>query len=222
MSSIRQTLFSDTARSKIKCRNEEYCGILHSDNIHPLAAFVAFFCRILRFSDSSSRIVLMPKSCLPLLAGFPPVLDKNTRIMILGSFPGEASLNAQQYYAHPRNQFWGLLSVILNEDLVAQEYAQRLQTLKAHFIGVWDVIAACEREGSLDTAIRRVTVNDLAALKHQCPKLFRICFNGKTSGRFGPQFAAAGFETMVLPSSSPANAQFTFEQKLATWRDIIR
>lgn len=158
----------------------------------------------------------------PLLTGSPPVLDNNTRILILGSFPGEASLSAQQYYAHPRNQFWRLLSAVLNEDLVGLFYPERLQRLQAHRIGLWDVIAACEREGSLDMAIRRAEANDFAALKHPCPDLVRICFNGKTSGKFASQFAAAGFDTLVLPSSSPANAQWTFEQKLAVWRDIIR
>ncbi len=156
-----------------------------------------------------------------LLAGFPPVLDHSTRILILGSFPGEASLAAQQYYAHPRNQFWRLLSTILDEPLADMHYAQRLQRLLAHRIGLWDVLAACEREGSLDAAIRCAQANDFAMLKRQCPALARVCFNGKTSGRFEPQFAAAGFETRVLPSSSPANAQLSFEQKLALWRDII-
>jgi double-stranded uracil-DNA glycosylase len=163
-----------------------------------------------------------PPPPAPLLTGFPPVLDCNTRILILGSFPGKASLLAQQYYAHPRNQFWRLLSTILNEDLVELSYPERLKRLQAHGIGLWDVIAACEREGSLDTAIRRAAANDFAALKHQCPRLSRVCFNGKTSGKFATQFADAGFETLVLPSSSPANAQWTFDQKLAVWRDIIR
>lgn len=156
-----------------------------------------------------------------LLAGFPPVIDRHTRILILGSFPGEASLAAQQYYAHPRNQFWRLLSAVLGEDIAALPYEQRLQRLLAHGIGLWDVIAACEREGSLDTAIRRAQANEFALLKQESPGLFRVCFNGKTSGRFAPQFAAAGFDTVVLPSSSPANAQFSFDQKLAQWKNIL-
>jgi double-stranded uracil-DNA glycosylase len=156
-----------------------------------------------------------------LLAGFPPVLDQHIRILILGSFPGEASLAAQQYYAHPRNQFWRLLSAVLHDDLVNLPYDDRLQKLLSHHIGLWDVINVCEREGSLDTAIRRAQANDFAMLKRQCPELARICFNGKTSGRFEPQFAAAGFDTLVLPSSSPANAQFSFDQKLALWKNII-
>lgn len=156
-----------------------------------------------------------------LLAGFPPVLDDATRILILGSFPGEASLAAQQYYAHPRNQFWRLLSAVLGEDLVALPYEQRLSRLLAHHIGLWDVLAACAREGSLDTAIRQARANDFARLRQLCPHLLRVCFNGKASGRFESQFAEAGFDTLVLPSSSPANAQLSFEQKLALWSNII-
>lgn len=157
----------------------------------------------------------------PPLSGLAPVLDRHTRILILGSFPGAASLQAQQYYAHPRNQFWRLLSAVLGEDLAALPYEKRLQALLAHRIGLWDVIALCEREGSLDSAIRRAQANDFAALRQQCPQLARICFNGKTSGKFEAQFAQAGFDTLVLPSSSPANAQASFEQKLAVWRSII-
>lgn len=156
-----------------------------------------------------------------LLTGLAPVLDSATRILILGSFPGEASLAAQQYYAHPRNQFWRLLSAVLRDELHALSYEKRLQHLLVHRVGLWDVIAACEREGSLDTAIRRAQANEFAMLKHQCPLLEKVCFNGKASGRFEPVFAAAGFRTLVLPSSSPANAQFSFEEKLTQWKNII-
>lgn len=156
-----------------------------------------------------------------LLAGFAPVLDSTSCILILGSFPGEASLAAQQYYAHPRNQFWRLLSAVLQEDIAQRPYEQRLQRLLAHGIGLWDVLAACAREGSLDAAIRHAQANDFGALRQRCPRLRRVCFNGKTSGRFAPLFADAGFETLVLPSSSPANAQLSFEQKLAQWKQII-
>ncbi|WP_442947226.1 DNA-deoxyinosine glycosylase [Noviherbaspirillum sp.] len=156
-----------------------------------------------------------------MLTGLAPVLDRDIRILLLGSFPGEASLGAQQYYAHPRNHFWKLLSAVLDEDLVALPYEQRLQRLLARRIGLWDAIAACQREGSLDASIRQAQANDFAALKNDCPRLVRVCFNGKTSGKLEPQFAAAGFETLVLPSSSPANAQWSFEQKLAVWKRIV-
>ncbi|HZW20903.1 DNA-deoxyinosine glycosylase [Noviherbaspirillum sp.] len=156
-----------------------------------------------------------------MLTGLAPVVDRDTRILILGSFPGAASLAAQQYYAHPRNQFWRLLSAVLHDELAALPYERRLQRLLTHRVGLWDVIAACEREGSLDAAIRRAQSNEFAMLKHQCPQLDKVCFNGKTSGRYAPLFAAGGFRTLVLPSSSPANAQLSFEEKLAQWRSII-
>jgi double-stranded uracil-DNA glycosylase len=158
---------------------------------------------------------------LPVLAGLAPVLDRHTRILLLGSFPGEASLAAQQYYGHPRNQFWKLLSAVLDVDLVALPYPERLKALLTKNIGLWDVIAACERSGSLDSAIRNAQHNDFAPLKKRCPNLRRVCFNGKTSGKLEAAFAEAGFETLVLPSSSPANASWSFEQKLTVWRGIV-
>jgi hypoxanthine-DNA glycosylase len=153
--------------------------------------------------------------------GLAPAIASSTRIMILGSFPGAASLAAQQYYAHPRNQFWRLLSVLVGDDLAGLAYAQRLPRLLAHGIGLWDVIAACDRVGSLDSKIRNPIANDLAGLRQQCPLLRRVAFNGQTAGKFAPQFAAAGFQALVLPSSSPANAQMTFEQKLDAWRALL-
>ncbi len=156
-----------------------------------------------------------------LIGGLPPLLDQRTRILILGSFPGVASLAAAQYYAHPRNQFWPLLSAVLAQPLVGMPYAERLQHLRESGIGLWDVIDQCRRRGSLDSEIRDSAANDFARLAQDCPSLCRICFNGKTSGKFAGNFAAAGFQTLVLPSSSPANAQSSFEQKLVIWRGII-
>lgn len=156
-----------------------------------------------------------------LLSGFPPVMQPDTQLLILGSFPGEASLAAGQYYAHPRNQFWRLLSAVLEDDLASPPYEARLQRLTYHRIGLWDVIAACERKGSLDASIRHAQSADFSVLQNGFPQLWRIAFNGKTSGRYAPQFAEAGFDTLVLPSSSPANAQLSFEQKLVQWRALL-
>lgn len=158
----------------------------------------------------------------PLQTGLAPVLNVNTKTLILGSFPGRASLQAAQYYAHPRNQFWPLMSDVLAEDLRNLPYDARLQRLLAHGIGLWDVIAACERQGSLDSAIRQAQANDFDLLHQACPRLERVCFNGKTSGRFAPIFEAAGFQALVLPSSSPANMQFSFAEKLEIWRRIVQ
>ncbi|KWE52644.1 DNA-deoxyinosine glycosylase [Burkholderia ubonensis] len=156
-----------------------------------------------------------------MLKGFPPVVGPATHTMILGSFPGEASLDAAQYYAHPRNQFWRLLGEVLGEPALHElAYDARLERVLKHGIGIWDVLAACHREGSLDSAIRNAKPNDFDALREHAPLLKKVCFNGKTAGRFAEVIGAAGYETLVLPSSSPANAMLSFEQKLLRWREI--
>lgn len=155
------------------------------------------------------------------LTGLAPVIAANTRILILGSFPGAASLAAQQYYAHPRNQLWPILSALTGEDLAGLAYAERLPRLLAHGFGLWDVLGACEREGSLDASIRNAAANDFARLRQLCPCLEVVGFNGQTSGKFAPQFAAAGYRTVVLPSTSPAHAALSFDQKLAEWRQLM-
>ncbi|MEX3931001.1 DNA-deoxyinosine glycosylase [Paraburkholderia phymatum] len=156
-----------------------------------------------------------------MLRGFPPVVAESTHTLILGSFPGEASLAATQYYANPRNQFWRLLGAVIGEPLTGLDYPTRLEHVLKHGVGVWDVLAACTREGSLDAAIRNATPNDFASLREYAPKLAKVCFNGKTAGRFATVIAAVGYETLVLPSSSPANAMLSFDQKLRLWRDIL-
>jgi hypoxanthine-DNA glycosylase len=154
------------------------------------------------------------------LTGLAPVVAANTRILVLGSFPGAASLAAQQYYAHPRNQLWPILSALTGEDLAALPYAERLSRLLAHGYGLWDVLGGCERDGSLDSAIRKPAANDFARLRELCPSLETVGFNGQTSGRFAPKFAEAGYRTLVLPSTSPAHASLTFEQKFAHWKRL--
>jgi hypoxanthine-DNA glycosylase len=155
------------------------------------------------------------------LTGLAPVIDATTRILILGSFPGAASLAAQQYYAHPRNQLWPILSVLSGEDLAGLPYAERLPRLLAHGFGLWDVLGACERAGSLDSAIRNPAANDFARLRALCPKLDTVGFNGQTSGKFAPGFAQAGYRTLVLPSTSPAHASLSFDDKLMRWCELI-
>lgn len=156
------------------------------------------------------------------LTGLAPVLDPAIRTLLLGSFPGAASLQAQRYYAHPRNQFWALLGAVLGEPLADLPYEARLQRMLARHVGLWDALQGCEREGSLDTAIRRPQPNDHLLLKDLCPQLRQICFNGKAAGRYAPLYTAAGYEVLVLPSSSPANAQLSFAAKLALWHGIHR
>lgn len=110
---------------------------------------------------------------------------------------------------------------MLDEPLPELAYEARLRRVLAHGIGVWDVLAACEREGSLDAAIRNASPNDFASLRAHAPQLAKVCFNGKTAGRFAPVISEAGYVALVLPSSSPANAMLSFDQKLRLWRDIL-
>lgn len=165
--------------------------------------------------------VLVPVDSSAALTGLAPVVDAGVRILILGSFPGAASLAAQQYYAHPRNALWPILSALTGEELVGLSYAERLPRLLAHGFGLWDVLGACEREGSLDSAIRKPAANDFARLRELCPLLETVGFNGQTSGKFAPQFAAEGYRTLVLPSTSPAHASLTFEQKIEDWKRLL-
>jgi hypoxanthine-DNA glycosylase len=155
------------------------------------------------------------------LRGFAPVIDRKVETLILGSFPSAASLAHRQYYAHPRNQFWPILGTVLGEPLAQLPYDERLRRVLASRIGIWDVYAACQREGSLDSAIRRPRVNDLQHLCEQAPKLARVLFNGRAAGRFAQVFSAAGFMVAILPSTSPAFASLTLAQKMAAWRRAV-
>ena len=151
--------------------------------------------------------------------GLPPVLDRDTRVLILGSFPGEASLAAQQYYAHPRNHFWPLLESILGEPLAAVSYEARLACLRNRHVGLWDTIVACVRPGSLDSAIRDATRAETARVRRLAPAIELVCFNGKTAARAIAAWEAAGYRSCLLPSSSPAYTR-PFAEKLAAWRII--
>jgi len=154
---------------------------------------------------------------------FDPVVDAHTRVLILGSLPGEASLAHQQYYAHKQNKFWHLVGEVVGEDLVAMEYEVRLQTLRAHRVGLWDVVAQARREGSLDGDIRDHEGNDLIALVERLPALEAIAFNGGTAARIGERILGAQARPMTilrLPSSSPAYASMNFAAKLVQWRAL--
>ena len=155
------------------------------------------------------------------LEGLAPVVDAQTRLVVLGSFPGLASLQAQQYYGHPRNHFWTILATLWNVDLKTATYAQRLKVARAHGLGLWDVYASCRREGSLDSAIEQAQLNDLASLKQRAPRLEAIAHNGGESARSMRVTAALGLALHRLPSTSPANASWSFERKLAAWRTVF-
>lgn len=153
---------------------------------------------------------------------FPPVVDANTRVLILGSLPGEVSLAQGQYYAHRQNAFWRLVGDVLGENLVQMDYAGRLQTLLAHHIGLWDVVAEAKRDGSLDSNIRDHARNDLVGLVKSLPKLSAIAFNGGTAERIGLKALgqhSGNHRVVRLPSSSPAHTM-PYSEKLHAWQEL--
>ena len=155
---------------------------------------------------------------------FDPVVDARTRLLILGSLPGDASLKAGQYYAHPRNAFWRLIGDVIGRDISALPYEERLAGLKAAGIGLWDVMASAERPGSLDAAIRLPEAADLRGLVASLPSLEAVAFNGGTAGRLGRSVLTpppGGVALIDLPSSSPAHAR-PFEEKAAAWKVLAR
>ena len=135
-----------------------------------------------------------------------PVGSRDAVLLILGSLPGEASLAAQRYYAHPQNQFWRLLGAAIGEPLASQDYDHRLQRLAERRIALWDVVGEARRRGSLDGAIREASANPLREFVASHPGLAAVAFNGQTAARLGRK-ALAGLEgprLVDLPSSSPA------------------
>ena len=161
-----------------------------------------------------------PKTAI-MLKGLPPVMDSRITTLVLGSFPGAESLRQQQYYAHPQNQFWKLLGDVLDEPLKEMAYPERLTVLLKHQLGLWDVFAACERSGSLDSAIRNPEWNDFSMLKHAAPRLKRVCFNGKKSAAQSKALAGYAFTLHTLPSSSPAHATITYQAKQRAWEKTL-
>jgi hypoxanthine-DNA glycosylase len=155
------------------------------------------------------------------LQGLAPIARRDARLLVLGSFPGAASLQSQQYYAHPRNLFWPILSALWGVDLMVLPYAQRIAQAQRHGLAIWDVYAACRREGSLDSAIEDAEPNDLAGLVARLPKLAAIAHNGSESARSMNVTGALGLPVHRLPSTSPANASWSFERKLAAWREVF-
>ncbi len=153
---------------------------------------------------------------------FAPLAPAGARLLILGSMPGAASLAAGQYYAHPRNAFWPILGALCHFPADAP-YAARVAALQAAGVAVWDVLQSCVRPGSLDTAIERSSevANDIVGLLARHPGIRRIGFNGGTAEaafrRHVPAAAVAGLQLLRLPSTSPANASWSFERKLAAW-----
>ncbi|MGK5016877.1 DNA-deoxyinosine glycosylase [Janthinobacterium sp. HLS12-2] len=153
---------------------------------------------------------------------FAPVIDAGTRLLILGSLPGEKSLAHSQYYAHPQNKFWMLLGEVLGVHLTSLPYEVRLATLLAQGVGLWDVVAQAQRTGSLDSNIRARDDNDLVALTASLPQLHTIAFNGGTAAKLGIKVLgehAQRYRIVSLPSSSPAYT-LAYAAKLLKWKTL--
>ena len=158
---------------------------------------------------------------------FAPIARLDAAVLILGSMPSVASLAAAQYYAHPRNAFWRIMGELFEAgpELL---YAKRARQLRSHRIAVWDVLAGCEREGSLDAAIDDATSepNDFRTFYRKHPKIRRVLFNGAKSEQAYRRFVLPGLEGDArdyarLPSTSPANASISYARKLEAWRRAL-
>ena len=151
--------------------------------------------------------------------GLAPIINEDTRILILGSLPSDESIRNQQYYSNPGNDFWKLINEIIGEDITTLDYEAKIQKLQEHKIGIWDVLFASERDGSMDSNINNEEINDFSNLKNVAPNLQLVCFNGKKAGEYEQTIQGHGIETKVLPSSSGANRRYS-DKRIVEWRSI--
>ena len=165
---------------------------------------------------------------MPAIQSFAPIVDDGARTLILGSIPGKASLDAEEYYAHPRNAFWKIIGELFDVDPAAS-YAERVQGLKSHRIAVWDAMQACTREGSLDSDIIEDSIvpNAFQTFFDTYPEVRHIFFNGAKAEAAFRRYVSPELSTIErhlvlnrLPSTSPAHAGMKYEAKLAAWRAI--
>lgn len=154
------------------------------------------------------------------ISSFPPIIDHSSRILILGSIPGVKSLEKQQYYAHPQNKFWKIIFELLNEDFT-DDYSKKIEVIKKHHIGLWDVIDSCERKGSLDSEIRNEEANRIEELLENHSNIKAIFCNGGKSFKNLQKILGKNYKIPVflLPSTSPLHT-VSFEKKLEEWRKI--
>ena len=159
--------------------------------------------------------------------GFPPSIDDDCRVLILGSMPSVASLAANEYYAHPQNRFWPLMAQLLENTTAPAVYQERLALLLRHHIGLWDAIASCDRDGSLDSAIRNEQGNDFQSLLESHASIHFIGCNGAKAFQCFRRFNKAlmrrpDIEVQALPSTSPANAKWRLEDLAREWGAALR
>jgi hypoxanthine-DNA glycosylase len=153
--------------------------------------------------------------------GLPPVIEQNSQILIIGSFPSELSLKKKEYYGNPANQFWEIIYSIFESE-PKNSYPTKITFLKEHAIALWDVIYSCKRVGSSDSKINNIQVNDFSSLLRNYHELRCICFNGtKAYTTFKQRVVSSSIVLKLLPSSSPANAKIPLELKTSQWAAIV-
>lgn len=160
-----------------------------------------------------------------MLESFAPLVDEQTEIMILGTMPGVKSLAEQQYYAHPQNAFWKIISILYHDGKSFDNYEDKKHCLLKNYIGLWDNLHYCRREGSLDTNITDAVPNDFENLFQTYPNVRKVLFNGQSSYKFFKKYHPTQLEKTayeIMPSTSPANASARFEQKLEIWKQALK
>lgn len=157
-----------------------------------------------------------------MIQSFAPIVSNSPVTLILGTMPGIASLKQQQYYGHPRNHFWKIIAHLFNNGQVPEDYNRKKDILLQHNLALWDVLAFCERNGSLDSNIKNPVPNKILQLLNEKPSIKSILFNGKASHRLFFKYfePIEGIQYHVLPSTSPAYTM-KFENKLALWKNIL-
>jgi len=157
---------------------------------------------------------------MPAVHNIPPLFDEHCRVLVLGSFPSVKSREGMFFYNHPQNRFWKVMAAVLKSPVPETVEKKRLMLLHNH-VAVWDVIASCELEGSDDSSIRDVIVNDLRIITEAAP-ISRVFTNGGTAHRLYRRLCAGltGLEASCLPSTSPANAKYTLERLIEEWEVI--
>lgn len=163
---------------------------------------------------------------MKILYSFDPVVTDLSRVLILGTMPGVASLRKQEYYGFPHNAFWRIITALTGGEKVPEEYADRLEMIRRSGLALWDVCHSCRREGSLDSHITDEAPNDIGGLLTDYPQLRAVVFNGTPAFRLFKRhlgLATVGERAvLVMPSTSPANASWSFERKLEAWAELLR
>ena len=153
---------------------------------------------------------------------FAPIIDQNSKILILGSFPSIKSFENSFYYSHPKNQFWRLLARVLNEN-EPKSVEEKVAFLQRHHIALWDMVKSCKRENSLDTSLKNIQVNDIAALLKEYPNIKAVFFTGrKAESLYKKYFSNLPYPFFYLPSPSPAMQKMSFEEKLQKWSILTK